>query len=148
MIGHGDPRHHSDAEAFDRRLAGVATANLALSTAREAQLAEQVRIGTKAPPDLYRQQAQARADGAAVIDANNRVQNDETALLNRLRLDATKPYVIVEPAIDTNRVPAAIGWGSKISVCGSVVRCKRRLATSARRSRSFLRLRWVLMPLS
>jgi outer membrane protein len=90
--------------ALDRRLAGVATANLALSTAREAQLAEQVRIGTKAPPDLYRQQAQARADEVAVIDANNRVDNDETALLNRLRLDATKPYVIVEPAIDTNRV--------------------------------------------
>lgn len=90
--------------ALDRRLAGVAAANLALSTAREAQLAEQVRIGTKAPPDLYRQQAQARADEVAVIDANNRVDNDETALLNRLRLDATKPYVIVEPAIDTNRV--------------------------------------------
>jgi outer membrane protein len=93
--------------ALDRRLAGVTDANLVLSKAREDQLAEQVRIGTKAPPDLYRQQAQARADEVAVIDANNRVQNDETALLNRLRLDATKPYAIIEPALDTDRVAPA-----------------------------------------
>jgi len=90
--------------ALDRRLASVAVANLQLSTAREAQLSEEVRIGTKAPPDLYRQQAQARADQVAVIDANNRVQTDQTALLNRLRLDATKPYAIVESTVDTTRL--------------------------------------------
>jgi outer membrane protein len=90
---------------LDRRLASVASANVALSRAREDQLAEQVRIGTKAPPDLYRQQAQARADEVAVIDANNRVQNDGVALLSRLRVDATRPYAIVEPAADTTRLP-------------------------------------------
>lgn len=89
---------------LDRRLAAVADANLQLSKAREEQLTEQVRIGTKAPPDLYRQQAQARADEVAVIDAHNRVETDATALLTRLRLDATVPYRIVEPAPDTARL--------------------------------------------
>jgi outer membrane protein len=82
----------------------VAVSNLELSKAREDQLTEQVRIGTKAPPDLYRQQAQARADEVAVIDANNRVTNDVTALLARLRLDETRRYEIVEPAPDTARL--------------------------------------------
>ncbi len=90
---------------LDRRLSGVAAANLALSQARQNQLSEQVRIGTKAPPDLYRQQAQTRADEVAVIDAENRVRNDETELLARLRIDATKPYSIAEPAIDTTLIP-------------------------------------------
>jgi outer membrane protein len=89
---------------LDRRLAAVAVANLELSRAREDQLSEQVRIGTRAPPDLYRQQAQARADEVAVIDANNRVDNDATALLNRLRLDSSLPYQIVEPQADTARL--------------------------------------------
>ncbi|HEY4303248.1 MAG TPA: TolC family protein, partial [Gemmatimonadaceae bacterium] len=70
---------------LDRRLQSVTQSNLELSRAREDQLAEQVRIGTKAPPDLYRQQAQARADEVAVIDAKNRVDNDVTSLLTRLR---------------------------------------------------------------
>ncbi len=89
---------------LDRRLLSVAQGNLELSRARESQLAEQVRIGTKAPPDLYRQQAQARADEVAVIDAQNRVQNDETAVLTRIRVDATRPYTFAEPAVDTARL--------------------------------------------
>jgi outer membrane protein len=93
---------------LDRRLAMVARSNLALSKAREDQLTAQVAVGTKAPPDLYRQQAQARADEVAVIDADNRVQTDETALLSRLRLDTEAPYTVVEPAQpDTTRIPAS-----------------------------------------
>lgn len=92
---------------LDRRLASVAQANLALSQARENQLSEQVRIGTKAPPDLYRQQAQTRADEVAVIDATNRVETDATALLSRLRLDTSVPYQIVEPPVDTTRLDSA-----------------------------------------
>ncbi|HTR78324.1 MAG TPA: TolC family protein, partial [Gemmatimonadaceae bacterium] len=56
---------------LDQRLRAVAAANLDLSRAREAQLADEVRIGTRAPPDLYRQQAQAAADQVALIDADN-----------------------------------------------------------------------------
>jgi outer membrane protein len=91
---------------LDRRLAAVAEANFALSTARDSQIEEQVRVGTRAPPDLYRQQAQEKADEVAVIDANNRTTTDIAALLNRLRLDATAPYTIVEPAADTARLGA------------------------------------------
>lgn len=92
---------------LDRRLASVAEANLALSTARDSQIEEQVRVGTRAPPDLYRQQAQEKADEVAVIDANNRTTTDIASLLNRLRLDATRPYTIVEPSADTARLSAA-----------------------------------------
>ncbi len=92
---------------LDRRLASVAQSNLALSKAREDQLAEQVRVGTKAPPDLYRQQAQARADEVAVIDANNRVDNDENALLIRLRIDPQQSHAFIEPTPDTTRLAAA-----------------------------------------
>lgn len=92
---------------LDQRLASVARANLQLSQAREQQLSEQVRIGTKAPPDLYRQQAQARADEVAVIDADNRVQNDAASLLTRLRVDATKPYEISDTAPDTPQLDGA-----------------------------------------
>ena len=91
---------------LDRRLASVAEANLALSTARDSQIEEQVRVGTRAPPDLYRQQAQEKADEVAVIDANNRTTTDIASLLNRLRLDATRPYTIVEPPADTVRLSA------------------------------------------
>jgi outer membrane protein len=89
---------------LDRRLAAVAHANLELSRGREDQLTEQVRVGTKAPPDLYRQQAQTRADEVAVIDAENRVETDATSLLSRLRLDPTVPYEITEPGVDTTRL--------------------------------------------
>ncbi len=92
---------------LDRRLAAVAAANLALSTARDSQIAEQVRVGTTAPPDLYRQQAQEKADEVTLIDANDRTTTDIASLLNRLRLDATRPYTIVEAAADTTRLAPA-----------------------------------------
>ena len=92
---------------LDRRLASVADANLALSKAREDLLTEQVAAGTKAPPDLYRQQAQARADEVAVIDAKNRVDNDENALLIRLRLDPKRGYSFIEPPADTARLASS-----------------------------------------
>jgi outer membrane protein len=89
---------------LDRRLAAVAHANLALSAARDSQIEEQVRVGTRAPPDLYRQQAQEKADEVALIDADDRTTTDIASLLNRLRLDATRPYTVVEPAPDTTRL--------------------------------------------
>ncbi len=92
---------------LDRRLAAVAEANLALSTARDSQITEQVRVGTTAPPDLYRQEAQEKADEVTLIDANDRTTTDIASLLNRLRLDATKPYTIVEPSADTTRLAPA-----------------------------------------
>lgn len=90
---------------LDRRLHAVAIANLELSRTREAQLVDQVRIGTRAPPDLYRQQAQERLDETAVIDAQNRVDTDVMSLLRRLRIDPTAKYGIVDPPADTASLP-------------------------------------------
>lgn len=91
---------------LDRRLDSVAQANLSLSQTRESQISEGVRVGTRAPPDLYRQQAQTRADEVAVIDAQNRERNDEAALLRRLEVDPLKPFRLVEPPADTTAIPA------------------------------------------
>ncbi len=91
---------------LDRRLRDVAAANLDLSRARQGQLEEQVRAGTRAPPDLYRQQAQVSADEFALIDAQNRVDTDGRSLLLRLRVDPTRPYTIIEPLPDTTLLSA------------------------------------------
>ncbi|MBI2795271.1 MAG: TolC family protein [Gemmatimonadetes bacterium] len=86
---------------LDERLVEVAEANLALSRAREGQLEEQVRVGTRAPPDLFRQRAQTRADEGLVIESRNRARNDRVALLVRLRVDPARAVAIVPPAPDT-----------------------------------------------
>jgi outer membrane protein len=86
---------------LDRRLTAVARATLELSQARETQLVEQVNAGTRAPPDLFRQQAQTKFDETVVIDAANRVRADESLLLRRLREDPTRPHQIAEPPADT-----------------------------------------------
>ena len=92
---------------LDDRLAAVARQTLALSRQREAQLTAQVRVGTKAPPDLYRQQAQTRADEAAVIAADNRRDADGIALLQRLRLDPARPLAVSLPPAAPDGRPAA-----------------------------------------
>ena len=91
---------------LDDRLAAVARTTLALSGQREAQLTAQVRAGMKAPPDLYRQQAQTRADEAAVIAADNRGDADRITLLRRLRLDPTRPVAVALPAAAPDGTPA------------------------------------------
>ncbi|MBI3568059.1 MAG: TolC family protein [Gemmatimonadetes bacterium] len=90
---------------LDRRLAEVSRANLRLSTTRQSQFEEQVRIGTRAPPDLYRQRAQSATDEAAVIDADTRVEADLLALVRRLRLEPAQTLTVEEPALDTTLVP-------------------------------------------
>ena len=97
---------------LDRRLAEVARANLALSQGREKQLTGQVQAGTRALPDLYRQQAQTHADESAVIDADNRVRDDETGLLRRLEIDPARPVRIVDPAADTTPIANGVAFQS------------------------------------
>jgi outer membrane protein len=91
---------------LDRRLAEVARANFALSTTRQGQLEDEVRVGTRAPPDLYRQRAQTAADEASVVDASARTQSDMVSLVQRLRLNPTDLYAIAEPLLDTMPLPA------------------------------------------
>ncbi|HEY0777270.1 MAG TPA: TolC family protein [Gemmatirosa sp.] len=91
---------------LDDRLAAVARTTLQLSRNREAQLTAQVRAGMKAPPDLYRQQAQTRADEAAVIAADNRGDADRITLLRRLRYDPARPLAVTLPAAAPDGTPA------------------------------------------
>jgi outer membrane protein len=86
---------------LDHRLAAVARSNLALSRARQDQLESQVQVGTRAPPDLFRQRAQTAADEAAVIDFDARGQSDVVGLVRRLRLDPTREYAVADPPLDT-----------------------------------------------
>jgi outer membrane protein len=91
---------------LDRRLAEVSRANLQLSITRQSQFEDQVRIGTRAPPDLFRQRAQSASDEAEVIDADTRIEADLLALVRRLRLEPARLWTVVEPALDTTAVPA------------------------------------------
>ncbi len=91
---------------LDDRLATVARTTLDLSRSREAQLTAQVRAGMRAPPDLYRQQAQTRADEAAVIAADNRGDADRIALLRRLRFDPARPVAVSLPPVAADGTPA------------------------------------------
>lgn len=89
---------------LDRQLVRIAEQILTLSETREAQLVELVNVGRRAPPDLYRQQAQTAADRVAVVDAKNRQRADEILLLRRLRLRPDSGYQFVEPPADTTRL--------------------------------------------
>jgi outer membrane protein len=91
---------------LDHELAAVATSNLDLSRARQARLTGQVQVGTRSPPDLFRQQAQTASDEAAVIDLQARSQTDLVGLLRRLRLEATREYEVQNPPLDTAALPS------------------------------------------
>ena len=91
---------------LDRRLAEAARANLQLSTSRQSQFEDEVRIGTRAPPDLYRQRAQTAADESAVIDADARTAADLLGLIRRLRLEPSVAWTVIEPPLDT------LAWSS------------------------------------
>ncbi len=82
---------------LDARLVRVATATLALSRAREAQLTGQVAAGTRAPPDLYRQRALTSSDESVLIEAHARETSDRIALLRRLRIEPRTPIEVVAP---------------------------------------------------
>ena len=91
---------------LDHELEAVASSNLDLSQSRQARLEGQVAVGTRSPPDLFRQRAQTANDQAAVIDIDARTQTDLVALLRRLRLEATHDYAVADPPLDTTALPA------------------------------------------
>jgi len=90
---------------LDHELAAVAASSLELSRSRQARLEGQVQVGTRSPPDLFRQRAQTANDEAAVIDLDAKVQTDLVSLLRRLRLEATRDYAIESPPLDTAALP-------------------------------------------
>ena len=91
---------------LDHELTAVAASNLELSRSRQARLEGQVQVGTRSPPDLFRQRAQTATDEASVIDIDARAQSDLVGLLRRLRLDATRDYSVENPPLDTAALPS------------------------------------------
>jgi outer membrane protein len=91
---------------LDHELVTVAASNLETSRARQARLEGQVQVGTRSPPDLFRQRAQTASDEAAVIDIEARSQTDLVGLLRRLRLEASREYSVEDPPLDTIALPA------------------------------------------
>lgn len=116
---------------LDDRLAAVARTNLDLSRKREAQLTAQVRAGMKAPPDLYRQQAQTRADEAAVIAADTRGSSDRIALLQRLRFDPAQPVTVTLPATAPDGTPAIFATGATAAASSVGMETTASIATPA-----------------
>lgn len=91
---------------LDHELVAVAAANLDLSRSRQSRLEGQVQVGTRSPPDLFRQRAQTATDEASVIDIQAREQSDLVGLLRRVRLEATRDYSVEAPPLDTTALPA------------------------------------------
>lgn len=89
---------------LDSQLVAIARQNSAVSQQRVDQLQELVKVGKRAPADLYRSQAQASADESAVYDAVNRQRADQIALLQRLHIDPQRPVSLPAPALDTTNV--------------------------------------------
>ena len=126
---------------LDHRLAAVARSNLALSRTRQAQLESQVQVGTRAPPDLFRQRAQTAADEAAVIDFDARGQTDVVGLVRRLRLEPTREYAVEDPPLDTTIV-AEDALDLRTLVAQALTGRPDLHAASARRPDSIFRASW------
>jgi len=85
---------------LDQQLVRIAKKNLVASQDREKLLTEQTRVGVRNLADLFRQQAQTSADEAFMATTENKQRTDELQLLQKLRLDTSVNYRLVEPKLD------------------------------------------------
>jgi outer membrane protein len=85
---------------LDRKLVDLDSNNLLVSVQREEQLTMQVSVGRTARTDLYQQQAQTSSDQLLLINARSRMLNDRILLLQKLRIDSTDNYDILDMPID------------------------------------------------
>lgn len=85
---------------LDKQIAELDSNNLQISLKREDQLNVLTNVGRKAKTDLYQQQAQTSNDKLVYISAKNRLQNDKILLFQKLRIDSTDNYDIVDIPID------------------------------------------------
>jgi outer membrane protein len=92
---------------LDSQLVTLAGQNVHVSRQRVDQLSELVRLGKRAPADLYRAQAQRSADESIVYDAEDRLRSDQIALLQRVHIDPQATVVLVAPSLDTTLLGAA-----------------------------------------
>ncbi len=86
---------------LDSELVAISARNVAVSQEQVVQLQELVRVGKRPPSDLYQAQAQASANQSMYLDAVNRKQADQIALLQRVHIDPLRTVVIATPPMDT-----------------------------------------------
>lgn len=86
---------------LDKQVVDYATQNLDYSTEREKQIDDLVRVGRRAGADLLQQQAQTSQDKLFLINAQTKWQNDQVALLKKLRMDVNGKYVFAEAQADS-----------------------------------------------
>jgi len=85
---------------LDRKIVDLDSNNLLVSVRREEQLTMQVSVGRTARTDLYQQQAQTSSDQLLLINAHSKMLNDRILLLQKLRIDSTDNYDILDMPID------------------------------------------------
>jgi outer membrane protein len=85
---------------LDQQLVRIAKKNLVASQDREKLLTEQTRVGVRNLADLFRQQAQTSADESFMATQENKQRTDELQLLQKLRLDTSVNYRLVEPKLE------------------------------------------------
>jgi outer membrane protein len=95
---------------LDRKIVDLDSNNLLVSVQREEQLTMQVSVGRTARTDLYQQQAQTSSDQLLLINARSRMLNDRILLLQKLRIDSTDNYDILDMPIDDEA--EAVRYGS------------------------------------
>jgi outer membrane protein len=94
---------------LDRKIVELDSNNLLVSVRREEQLTMQVSVGRTARTDLYQQQAQTSSDQLLLINARSRMLNDRILLLQKLRIDSTDNYDILDMPIDDQADAARYG---------------------------------------
>lgn len=92
---------------LDEKLLNISRKNLDASEARLKLLQGQTRAGAASIADLYRQQAQTSADQLSVSTYENRLKNDRTLLLQKIRVDLRQEYEFETPSLVAEPSPYA-----------------------------------------
>ncbi len=99
---------------LDKKIIALDSSNLSTSLKREDQLTALNEVGRKPKTDLYQQQAQTSSNKLLLINAISHMQNDKILLLQKLRIDSTDNYDILDMAIDDNADAARYGNGDAL----------------------------------
>lgn len=94
---------------LDHQIEDIAEANLKASNDRLAYFRAQKKSGIIAVVDLYREEAQASADGLYLIQSRVKTKDDMLLLIRKLRLDTKDNYVLENPNLNPQRSSNSAG---------------------------------------
>jgi outer membrane protein len=98
---------------LDQDITEIARKNLASSQARERLLQAQTSVGARNLSDYFRQVAQTASDHLYLINSENKLHTDRLVLIQKLRLEETKNYVLAVPKLRTPQTAGAINLEEK-----------------------------------